>query len=318
METTNNPLVSIIVITYNSGKYVLETLESAKAQTYQNIELIVSDDYSTDNTVEICRKWIDENKECFVRTELVTSPLNTGIPANCNRGVRAARGEWIKLIAGDDLLLPNCAIDNIEFSKTTDTKIFFSVRVSFKDVAGKRIILQKSIPSIFNSKIISAHDQYQLALRRLGCPPNTLFINKKVLDELNGYDENFPFIEDWPFLVKITKAGYKLEYFPRESVMYRIHSESIFHTNIKDEIYTNYTEHVHYPMYRKVILPNIPLVEKLAFYYKYLVVLVYRKTILNRRNVFTRIINKLLLLPYYFANSYFRKRISKKILKKYN
>ena len=54
MVEENNPLVSINVITYNSSKFVLETLESAKAQTYQNIELIVSDDCSTDNTVEIC------------------------------------------------------------------------------------------------------------------------------------------------------------------------------------------------------------------------------------------------------------------------
>ncbi len=60
MITAENPLVSIIVCTYNSSKYVLETLESAKEQTYQNVELIVSDDCSTDNTVELCRKWIAE------------------------------------------------------------------------------------------------------------------------------------------------------------------------------------------------------------------------------------------------------------------
>jgi len=114
-ETTNNndilekqPLVSIIVITYNSSKYVLETLESAKAQTYQNIELIVSDDCSTDNTVEICQEWIAKNKERFVRTELITAEKNTGIPANCNRGVKSVQGEWVKLIAGDDALLPDC------------------------------------------------------------------------------------------------------------------------------------------------------------------------------------------------------------------
>ena len=116
-EITNNndtlekqPLVSIIVITYNSSKYVLETLESAKAQTYQNIELIVSDDCSIDNTVEICREWIENNKERFVRTELITAEKNTGIPANCNRGVKAAQGEWVKLIAGDDILYNNCII----------------------------------------------------------------------------------------------------------------------------------------------------------------------------------------------------------------
>lgn len=56
------PLVSVSVITYNSAKTVLETLESIKAQTYQNLELIVSDDCSTDNTVELCRNWIEQNK----------------------------------------------------------------------------------------------------------------------------------------------------------------------------------------------------------------------------------------------------------------
>ena len=53
MNQDIKPLVSIIVITYNSAKFVLETLESAKAQTYQNIELIISDDCSSDNTIEI-------------------------------------------------------------------------------------------------------------------------------------------------------------------------------------------------------------------------------------------------------------------------
>src|SRR5690606_22852216 len=96
-----NPLVSIIVITYNSSKYVLETLESARAQTYQNIELIISDDGSKDATVQICRDWLKENSDRFVHSQLLTVEHNTGIPANCNRGVKASKGEWIKLIAGD-------------------------------------------------------------------------------------------------------------------------------------------------------------------------------------------------------------------------
>ena len=63
MGVIKKPLVSIIVITYNSAKYVLETLESAKNQTYQNIELIISDDCSIDNTVDICTRWLNENKD---------------------------------------------------------------------------------------------------------------------------------------------------------------------------------------------------------------------------------------------------------------
>ena len=52
------PLVSVVVITYNSAKFVIETLESVKSQTYKNIELIISDDCSTDDTVERCRLWL--------------------------------------------------------------------------------------------------------------------------------------------------------------------------------------------------------------------------------------------------------------------
>ena len=97
----DQPLVSIVVITYNSSKYVLETLESAKEQSYQNLELIISDDCSFDDTVAICRNWIAKNKERFVRIELLSVDKNTGIPANCNRGVKVAKGEWVKLIAGE-------------------------------------------------------------------------------------------------------------------------------------------------------------------------------------------------------------------------
>jgi glycosyltransferase involved in cell wall biosynthesis len=54
MNSERSPLVSIVVITYNSAKFVLETLESAKSQTYQNVELIISDDGSSDNSFQIC------------------------------------------------------------------------------------------------------------------------------------------------------------------------------------------------------------------------------------------------------------------------
>ena len=101
----NKPLVSIVVITYNSSEYVLETLESAKAQTYTNIELIVSDDCSTDETVSICKKWFEANKDRFVNTIMVEAEINSGVPANANRGLAECKGEWIKFIAGDDILV---------------------------------------------------------------------------------------------------------------------------------------------------------------------------------------------------------------------
>ena len=116
MVINEDALISIVVITYNNSNYIEETLESIKSQTYNNIELIVSDDCSTDKTVEITEEWIDKNRDRFANVKLITTPVNTGISKNCNRGLRECSGKWLKVIAGDDILLNNFIKDNIEFT----------------------------------------------------------------------------------------------------------------------------------------------------------------------------------------------------------
>ena len=101
---TNNVLVSVVVLTYNSSTTIIETLNSVKEQTYSNIELIITDDASSDTTIDICRQWLDLNGKYFFNFCLITVEFNTGLPANCNRALNASKGEWIKFIAGDDSL----------------------------------------------------------------------------------------------------------------------------------------------------------------------------------------------------------------------
>ena len=84
----NSPLVSVCIITYNSSNFILDTLESVKVQTYKDIELIISDDGSKDNTVEVCRKWLMLNKKRFVNIVLLVSEQNLGISANYNRAIK--------------------------------------------------------------------------------------------------------------------------------------------------------------------------------------------------------------------------------------
>ena len=60
-------LVTVVVVTYNSSKYVLETLDSIFEQTYKNIELIITDDGSSDNTVELCREWLTHYGDRFTQ-----------------------------------------------------------------------------------------------------------------------------------------------------------------------------------------------------------------------------------------------------------
>jgi alpha-1,3-rhamnosyltransferase len=234
METPkidNNPLVSIIIITFNSSKYVLETLESAKAQTYENIELIVSDDCSTDDTVEVCRNWIEKNKERFVRTELITVPANTGIPANCNRGVKASNGEWVKLVAGDDMLHEECILRYIKFIKENNNipQFLFSnvVRINSNSI----IIDDDSKDDsnrwaiIFGS--LSAAEQFKLLLKSNKVWASTWMFSKDIYKIVHGFDERYKCYEDRPFMLSVTRNGSKIFYVNTDGTLYRIHNNSV-------------------------------------------------------------------------------------------
>lgn len=70
MMINSTPLVTIAVVTYNSSQTILETLESVKEQTYKNIELIISDDCSSDNTTDICQKWLQKNAIFFSNVQI--------------------------------------------------------------------------------------------------------------------------------------------------------------------------------------------------------------------------------------------------------
>ena len=133
------PLVSVVVVTYNSSHTILETLDSIKEQNYENIELIVSDDHSSDDTVKICKDWMDEHKERFIYCQVVESPNNTGVTANVNRGWKASHGEWVKILGGDDLFLPY-AVQEVMQCATPEKEIIVTQYKTFFEKNGERNI----------------------------------------------------------------------------------------------------------------------------------------------------------------------------------
>lgn len=220
-------LVSICVISYNSSEFVLETLESAKKQEYNHIELVISDDGSTDATVEICKKWLMENEHCFHRTELITTANNTGIPANCNRALKSARGEWIKLIAADDILLENCITDNCEYIKRNpETQILFSAMQPFIVENGQKKFLE---PVKLSQSFLDLNADQQFIEIIFGKMPGvapTLFIGKELFEKLDYYDEEFKLAEDYPFWLKCTSTGHRFVSMNKLTVLYRHHEKS--------------------------------------------------------------------------------------------
>ncbi|MEI7982993.1 MAG: glycosyltransferase [Bacteroidota bacterium] len=224
-----DPLVTIIVVTYNSEKYVLETLESAKTQIYQNIELIVSDDCSTDNTLEICKIWINNNNGRFFRTKIITNKKNTGTSGNCNRGLKEATGDWIKFIAGDDELLPNCLIDNIQYLVD---KPDILILTSFLNAYKNYFTLENYITTIKNNSEffhpeVTAQMQNKMLLKANPVLAVTSFIRKDIFFVIDGFDEDVKLIEDLPLWLRVTQNGIRIYSFDCITVNYRVRADSV-------------------------------------------------------------------------------------------
>ena len=94
--------VSVIIANYNGGEFIADAIRSACRQTIRNIEIIVSDDSSTDSSVRIVESLIAEDD----RIRLVRSDVNGGPAAARNRALGIARGEWISVLDSDDLMHP--------------------------------------------------------------------------------------------------------------------------------------------------------------------------------------------------------------------
>ncbi len=303
------PLVSIIVITYNSAKYVLETLESAKAQTYANIELIISDDGSTDDTVEICQNWLAENKERFVYSQIITVEKNTGIPANCNRGVKASKGEWIKLIAGDDILLKNCVKDNIEHLENSDIKILFSKLRIFDKKA--QYDIRPSIVTFFEKE---SDEQFRMLLEydHIGNTP-TIFIAKKVIEQVGYYDEEFCLIEDYPFWIKCVQYGNRIHFMNKLTVLYRLHDSSVSLSERNKNHLVDKVDYRNESLKEKYIYPHYTIFGKMRHKYSHFL----NKLFLNKKNNASNKTYKLLLEkyvnPFYYVYYFFLKFFNKNI-----
>jgi len=243
----NSTLVSVIISTYNSSEYVLETLSSVLNQSWKEVELIITDDCSTDTTLELCKEWLYLHEGRFVRTALLSSRINTGVSANANRGLQVARGNWIKFLGADDTLKTDCLSDNMTWLVNhPEIKVLFSKVEVYKDNFNPQNLL-RTIPDDPHGKgsIVaserSAASQYKMLLLcdRIHFTPS-VFINRETLISVGGFDERYKLLEDYPLWLKLTKGGYKLYYFDNVTVNYRIHENAINNTGKEYLINPNY------------------------------------------------------------------------------
>ena len=233
-----NPLVSIPIVTYNSAAFIIETLESVKAQTYPLIELIISDDCSKDDTVALCREWLAKNGKRFERADLIEAKKNTGVSGNLNRAEAACTGEWVKLLDGDDLLLPSCLEDYIAYvTEHPETVYLFSKIEAFGASEEKNKYYEKKVAQydIFD---LDARQQYERLIWKNCIISSTCMYNRKKNAELGlKNDERIPLLEDWPRWINVTNKGVKLSFLDKVEVRYRLHEKSLSTSGTKSPSY---------------------------------------------------------------------------------
>lgn len=230
----NEPLVSVPVITYNSAKYIIDGLESVKAQTYKNIELVISDDCSTDNTVEICQNWLEKNKDRFVRAILITTEKNKGVAGNLNNAICNCRGEWLKPLSGDDSFFSYSIAEYMKFILCNPKAhiCFAKLKYNSKNDYIKQYYILFSKMFYYPYINSSQKNQFKEILRRLYIPGAGLIYKKELWSNVSGFDENYPFCEEDPFIFKVLKNKYKICYIDKELYNYNITEGSLSYTGL--------------------------------------------------------------------------------------
>lgn len=216
-------MFSVGVITYNSVSTVVETLDSIAAQSYADLELVISDDGSCDNSIALGEEWLKTHEGRFIRTKIITVEHNTGTSANCNRLARELKGDYYMIIAGDDLLQPNgveLILDYIQ--KHPDMTVLFTRHKCF----GATEQDYRHIDSSFNYNFFSWTPEQQLhqLIFDRNCVPavGVIFNRAKMLELGIEFDERVPLMEDHPMWINLLQKGVRFDYLDQPVTAYRV------------------------------------------------------------------------------------------------
>lgn len=230
MKHKIQPLVSICIPTYNGATFLDEALDSVLQQTYKNIEVIISDNLSTDNTQEIIENY-KKKLECHVR---VVNNEKIGIGSNWNSCVRHSSGEYIKFLFQDDLLLPSCVEDMVKVIEN-DPSLGMVVcqKILIGNVDPEMILKNKEFFSAYKEyskkEFLDDRNLYVHPRNKFGEPPCTL-IRKSVFEEIGLFNENLRQGLDYEFWYRILKS-YEIKLIDKPLVKFRIHNNQTTNNN---------------------------------------------------------------------------------------
>lgn len=215
-----NPLVSVHMTTYNSSLFIEETLLSVLEQDYDNFEIVISDDCSTDNTATI----LLEYKEKFPgKIKVNLNQTNQGVTRNSNNALRLCSGKYIAFLGGDDLFLPGKISTQVNFMEADEACV-----ISYHNVD---VFLSENNKTIgyYNSFVGNkAYQGDKRILLRKGCFCSSCSIMiRRANIPTYGYNEKYLVASDYVLFIESLMLGGEIKYIPGVYSRYRRHKHNI-------------------------------------------------------------------------------------------
>lgn len=216
------PLVTIGVTSYNHAKYIIETLDSVANQTYKDFQLIISDDRSPDNSVEVIKNWIENHPEMNIL--FIQNEVNVGLCNSLNNMLKKATGEYISFIASDDTYDPGFIEHRVNFLKDSGPEIGMCYSKSYLMDMDSKFIGTEERP-----KWISGDVYDELCyMHNSFCKPFTSMVKKEVYEKIGNYNPELAF-EDLDFLFRVAR-NYQIIYIDHIDTKYRLVTNSLSDT----------------------------------------------------------------------------------------
>ena len=236
----NSPLVSVLIPAYNHEQYVKSTIQSILMQDYPEIELIIIDDGSMDNTLQIIKEMRDECEKRFTRVDISTQE-NQGTCVTLNRLISKAAGEYVLLIASDDELLPgaiSAMVRQLESKPEAGLVVGHNVimdsegKACFWDASRNNVYIPEKAKYLSFSAFLDAttypttHPKWGTYEALLQCNhiPNGYLIRKSILDQIPPFTREAP-LEDWWLMLQIAKIS-RIVSINKETFRYRWHANN--------------------------------------------------------------------------------------------
>src|SRR6266446_2584505 len=221
----NYPLVTAFVGCYNHSRFVVECLDSVRRQTYPNLQVIIFNDCSTDNSVSVIDTWLKKHQ---LDWQFISHTRNVGICASLNEALRLARGKYVSMIAADDVWLPDKTARQVKMMEQLPEDVGVLYSDAFQiDENGE------TLPQMFieaHRKFVVPPEGFLFDVLWEGnfIPAMATLIRRECFKQVGPYDEDLCF-EDWDMWMRISRT-FRFVFDKIPAAKYRIVSSSAART----------------------------------------------------------------------------------------